>query len=75
MLQLQTSAGLVGAGYTAITALSLRSPTNSKKLYDAGAPEVILQGMKIHVKDSSVQVCCVLHCLIIVLVVLPYYCY
>jgi hypothetical protein len=65
----------VGAGCTAIAALSLRSPSNSKILYDAGAPEVILQGMKIHVKDSSVQVCYVLHCFIRVLLILPYYCY
>lgn len=65
----------MSAGCTAIAALSLRSPTNSKILYDAGAPEVILQDMKIHVKDSSVQVCYVLYCLIIVLIVLPYYCY
>lgn len=65
----------MSAGCTAIAALSLRSPTNSKTLYDAGAPEIILQAMKIHIKDASVQVCYVLQCLIIVLVVLPYYCY
>jgi hypothetical protein len=47
----------VGAGCTAIAALSLQNPANSKALCVAGAPEVILQGMKIHAEDSSVQVC------------------
>lgn len=45
------------AGCATIGALSLRSPANSKALYDAGAPDVVLQGMKIHDKDASVQVC------------------
>jgi len=51
----------VGAGCTTIAALSLRSPANSKALCDAGAPEVVLQGMKIHAEDASVQVCYMLH--------------
>ncbi|XP_069672945.1 armadillo repeat-containing protein 6 homolog [Periplaneta americana] len=51
----EASAGLVGAGCTAMAALTLKCPTNAKVLYDDGAPEVILQGMKIHLNDSSVQ--------------------
>lgn len=47
----------MNAGCAAIAALSLRNPANSKALCVAGAPEVVLQGMKIHVEDSSVQVC------------------
>ena len=48
---------MVGAGCATIAALCLRCPSNSKALFDVGAPEVILQGMKIHEKDSDVQVC------------------
>jgi hypothetical protein len=55
----------VSAGCAAVAALSLRSPTNSVILYEAGIPDVILQGMKIHVKDASVQVCYMLPCFII----------
>ncbi|XP_021913499.1 armadillo repeat-containing protein 6 homolog isoform X2 [Zootermopsis nevadensis] len=51
----ESSARLVGAGCAAIAALSLRNPVNSKALCAAGAPDVILQGMKIHAEDSSVQ--------------------
>lgn len=51
----ENSAGVVGAGCATIAALCLRCPVNSKALYEVGAPEVILQGMKIHSKDADVQ--------------------
>ncbi|KAJ9600722.1 hypothetical protein L9F63_026138 [Diploptera punctata] len=51
----EKSAGVVGAGCATIAALCLRCSANSILLYDAGAPEVILQGMKIHNKDADVQ--------------------
>jgi hypothetical protein len=61
----------VSAGCTAVAALSLRCPANSEVLYQAGLPEIILQCMKIHVKDATVQVCYMLPCFIVVLVILP----
>ncbi|PSN34753.1 Armadillo repeat-containing protein 6 [Blattella germanica] len=51
----EQSAGVVGAGCGTIAALCLRCSANSKILFESGAPEVIVQGMKIHDKDSDVQ--------------------
>jgi hypothetical protein len=61
---LQASAGLAASGCAAVAALCLRNPANGKALYVAGVPEVILQVMKIHAKDSAVQVRYLLHCFI-----------
>ncbi|KAF5269825.1 hypothetical protein FQR65_LT05871 [Abscondita terminalis] len=42
-------------GLACIAALTLRCPDNSKALFDAGAPEVIVECMKLHCDDATVQ--------------------
>nr|AEE62484.1 unknown [Dendroctonus ponderosae] len=49
------SAGTVTAGLAAIAAMTLRSPQNSKALFDAGIPEVIVAAMKHHSEQKAVQ--------------------
>ncbi|KAG8338136.1 Armadillo repeat-containing protein 6 [Homalodisca vitripennis] len=51
----QKSQMVCNAGLSCITILSLRSQENSKIFMEQGAPEIILQVMKIHSKDMKVQ--------------------
>lgn len=51
----QNSAQTVTSGLACVASLTLRSPDNSKILYDAGIPEVIVEIMKLHPDDTSVQ--------------------
>uniref|UniRef100_A0A1B6K2F1 Armadillo repeat-containing protein 6 n=2 Tax=Homalodisca liturata TaxID=320908 RepID=A0A1B6K2F1_9HEMI len=51
----QKSQMVCNAGLSCITILSLRSQENSKIFVEQGAPEIILQVMKIHSKDMKVQ--------------------
>ncbi|CAH0550317.1 unnamed protein product [Brassicogethes aeneus] len=43
------------AGLSAIAALTLRSPENSKILFNAGLPETIVEIMKLYPNDKTVQ--------------------
>lgn len=52
----QETAATATAGLAALAALSLRSPANSKALFDAGTPEVIVSAMKRHLDQKTVQV-------------------
>ncbi|CAG9766295.1 unnamed protein product [Ceutorhynchus assimilis] len=49
------SAQTVTAGLSAVAALTLRSPENSKQFFDEGIPEVIVTAMKKHDSDKAVQ--------------------
>ncbi|GLH06188.1 Armadillo repeat-containing protein 6-like protein [Gryllus bimaculatus] len=55
MTRLRQSAQLIAAGNGCIAALTLRSSSNSQAFCDADAPEVILDGMRTHKQDLSVQ--------------------
>lgn len=44
------------SGLAAIAALSLRNPENSRKLFEAGIPELIVDIMKLFPDDKSIQV-------------------
>lgn len=46
------------AGLGCIAALTLRSPENSKLIFEAGAAEVILASMRQHPENQNVQVDC-----------------
>ncbi|CAH2005888.1 unnamed protein product [Acanthoscelides obtectus] len=43
------------AGLSAIAALSLRAPKNSTALFEAGAPAAIIEIMKLHPEEKSIQ--------------------
>lgn len=40
----------------AVAALTLRSPENSKKFYEAGFPKIIVELMRLHSDQMTVQV-------------------
>lgn len=52
---IQNSPKTATAGLSSVAALTLRSPENSKALFDAGIPEIISQIMKLHPESAEVQ--------------------
>ncbi|KRT79212.1 Armadillo repeat containing protein [Oryctes borbonicus] len=55
MHQHQKNAQTVIFGLACIAALTLRSPDNSKALFEAGAPDVIVQVLRIHGNNEILQ--------------------
>ncbi|KAI4466897.1 hypothetical protein MML48_2g00018927 [Holotrichia oblita] len=55
MQQHQKTAQTIIFGLACIAALSLRSPDNSKALFEAGAPDIIIHVMRIHPDNESLQ--------------------
>lgn len=51
----QKTAQTVIFGLACIAALTLRSPDNSKALFEAGAPDAIVDAMRMHPDNESVQ--------------------
>lgn len=56
MGQHKKAAQTAAFGLACIAALSLRSPDNSKALFQAGAPDVIVEVMSLHADNETVQV-------------------
>ena len=52
----RASATTVGLGLACVAALTLRSPDNSQILFQTGAPEAIVNAMKVHPDIENVQV-------------------
>lgn len=52
----QASKLTASIGLWCVSALALRSPDNSKALFESGIAEVVVDCMKLHPNDASVQV-------------------
>ncbi|KAF5282530.1 hypothetical protein FQA39_LY04937 [Lamprigera yunnana] len=51
----KNSSATATLGLSCIAALTLRCPENSKAFFEAGAPEVIIDCMKLHPDDAGIQ--------------------
>lgn len=52
----QASATTVGLGLACVAALTLRCPDNSQIFFETGAPEAIVNAMKVHPDTENIQV-------------------